>query len=866
LNFYKNKDASGEITPEEISGVNTVIKLLEDEIAKVEKLNITAEKVGKVTTLTITYKDGTEEAFEILDGNDGADGQDGEDYVITPEDYQAIANIVASTINVPTKTSDLTNDSGFIDNTVSNLTNYYNKNQSYNKDEIDGKLSSIYKYKGTVATYSDLPSIDVRVGDVYNVEEDGSNYAWNGTEWDKLGGDVDLSNYYNKTQTDTLLNGKVDNSTLNDYYTKTRTDELLNTKVDKTTYNSKVQELETELGEKIEESDLADYVKDTDYATAQKGGVVKTRVQYGILNGIDGVLGLLYIYKAGNSEIANKQQKYHPIVPANLDYAVKVGVTTNTETLTDEEKGNAQDWLGITESQTAQDELISELQEENKELYDAMAKVAGSGTDVTLNNTAKGKMPIEVSGNTEQDGETSKNLLPNNATTQTINGVTFTKNSDGSYTCNGTSGTNGINFYTNDYTYTSFNAGTYTVSSGLSGESNTTYFLFVDGSPNNNSTISSPTFTLSQTTNLRTRFVIREGITLNNIILKPMIEEGSTATEYHPYGATAPSPDWESPVKIVTGENTVVVGNNNLFDKNNVINNIRLGGDGSPYGDNDYCTSDYLKIKNNTIYSNNKLTGSEAICIYDENKNFIKRWIGSNTTTITTTEKAYYCRVAILKTNLDVFQLEENTTSTSYEEHKETRLPLNLGSIELCKIGEYKDYIWKDETTGKWYVKKMIDKVVLDGTQPSPSLNTSEETTTRLFYNYDLLEYNAKQDHGICNRLIQRNVWTGSNEGFYFDDNSKKMILRIRKAIIGTTENEVNIYLASNNIVAYYLLVTPTDIEITNTTLINQLEAIYNTVKSYKGTTHIYTEVEEGNVAPILDATAIMDLNSLVQN
>jgi hypothetical protein len=237
LIFYDNEDASGEITPEEISGVNTVINLLEDEISKVERLDITAEKVGKVTTLTITDKDGTQTSYEILDGEDG---QDGDDYVITPEDYQAIANIVLQTISVPTKTSDLTNDSGFIDNTVNNLTNYYNKNQTYNKDEIDGKLASIYRYKGTVATYSDLPSTGLTIGDVYNVEEDGSNYAWNGTIWDKLGGDVDLSGYYNKTQTDELLSGKVNNSQLNDYYTKTRTDELLGTKQNTISSNNKL--------------------------------------------------------------------------------------------------------------------------------------------------------------------------------------------------------------------------------------------------------------------------------------------------------------------------------------------------------------------------------------------------------------------------------------------------------------------------------------------------------------------------------------------------------------------------------------------------------------------------------------------------
>ena len=36
-----------------------------------------------------------------------------------------------------------------------------------------------------------------------------------------------------------------------------------------------------------------------------------------------------------------------PITPTYLDYAVKVGLTTNTETLTEEEKAKAQTWLGL---------------------------------------------------------------------------------------------------------------------------------------------------------------------------------------------------------------------------------------------------------------------------------------------------------------------------------------------------------------------------------------------------------------------------------------------------------------------------------------------------------------------------------------
>lgn len=81
----------------------------------------------------------------------------------------------------------------------------------YNKSQIDQKISAVYKYKGSVATYQDLPDTDLTIGDVYNVQSDGNNYAWTGTEWDKLGGDIDLSNYYTKSEIDGMI-GNINNA------------------------------------------------------------------------------------------------------------------------------------------------------------------------------------------------------------------------------------------------------------------------------------------------------------------------------------------------------------------------------------------------------------------------------------------------------------------------------------------------------------------------------------------------------------------------------------------------------------------------------------------------------------------------------
>ena len=58
-------------------------------------------------------------------------------------------------------------------------------------------IASMYKYKGSVATYSLLPASGDTVGDVYNVEADGQNYAWDGTAWDSLGGSFTISDITN---------------------------------------------------------------------------------------------------------------------------------------------------------------------------------------------------------------------------------------------------------------------------------------------------------------------------------------------------------------------------------------------------------------------------------------------------------------------------------------------------------------------------------------------------------------------------------------------------------------------------------------------------------------------------------------------
>lgn len=90
---------------------------------------------------------------------------------------------------------------------------------------LKNDISTVYKYKGSVANEASLPTENNAVGDVYNCEDTGNNFAWEGTKWDKLAGTVDLSNYYTKAQADARTEAIIaDTIDINNYYTKEQAD------------------------------------------------------------------------------------------------------------------------------------------------------------------------------------------------------------------------------------------------------------------------------------------------------------------------------------------------------------------------------------------------------------------------------------------------------------------------------------------------------------------------------------------------------------------------------------------------------------------------------------------------------------------
>lgn len=83
-------------------------------------------------------------------------------------------------------------------------------------------LATVYKYKGSVETYANLPTSGQQVGDVYNVKqadpdhniEAGDNVAWDGEKWDILAGYTDISGYAQLNAANTFTAANTFNSNI----------------------------------------------------------------------------------------------------------------------------------------------------------------------------------------------------------------------------------------------------------------------------------------------------------------------------------------------------------------------------------------------------------------------------------------------------------------------------------------------------------------------------------------------------------------------------------------------------------------------------------------------------------------------------
>ena len=121
---------------------------------------------------------------------------------------------LAAKADIDGTTTDLTEKITTVANNLATHEADFNNPHKVTAEQLG--LTTVYQYKGSVATYADLPTTGQKVGDVWNVEtadpdhgiKAGDNVAWDGAQWDILGGNHDLSGYaqLNSANTFTALN------------------------------------------------------------------------------------------------------------------------------------------------------------------------------------------------------------------------------------------------------------------------------------------------------------------------------------------------------------------------------------------------------------------------------------------------------------------------------------------------------------------------------------------------------------------------------------------------------------------------------------------------------------------------------------
>ena len=164
----------------------------------------------------------------------------------------------------------------------------------------------------------------------------------------------------------------------------------------------------------------------------------------------------------------------------------------------------------------------------------------------------------------------AKNLFPNIATSQTVGGITFTVNDDGTVTANGTK-TNSDWFVLSENNI--LDAGTYTLSDGLPDDMTDCRLLIASERSLSAAIMSTATGVRTQTktfttaqTGLYYAIRIASGKTVNNLTFKPMIRRAEiTDGTFQPYAPTNREL-YETTVTMpqVYGDGTLVKSNSDL--------------------------------------------------------------------------------------------------------------------------------------------------------------------------------------------------------------------------------------------------------------------------------------------------------------
>lgn len=343
--------------------------------------------------------------------------------------------------------------------------------------------------------------------------------------------------------------------------------------------------------------------------------------------------------------------------------------------------------------------------------------------------------------------------------------------------------------------------------------------------------------------------------------IKNIALEGNTSQDGDP------TPETPIPIKVVTGEQNIEIKNKNLLkilNLNSTFSGVQVttNSDGS-ITLNGTCTSNYainiitdwsLSLENGKTYTLSgcpDLGGRDVLSLELYSNSPTNQYItdvGEGKTFTLTADRTYRCYIAIksgqIYDNVTLYPMvEEGPTATEYEPYQSQTYPLSLGNIELARIGNYKDYIFKNVVgstyynaeldLNEWYLHKDINKFTLNGVTDKWDRQTASDGYRFRCFTYQSVINSMNNSIGYSN-YFKNNGDTNTHNGIFGNGG----VIQLRDDNLFTTVTDVTTFLSQHNTIVYYIKKTTTNTKITDATLIQQLENI-NNARSYKGTTII---------------------------
>ena len=540
----------------------------------------------------------------------------------------------------------------------------------------------------------------------------------------------------------------------------------------------------------------------------------------------------------------------------------------------------------------------SEIKEKIDTMYEAWPKASGEGETPTLDNTANATMSIDLKGNTSQETTTGKNSIGTNYITgvtvndATTNDITIRNNWASTIVSNENllKVLKPSTTYTISYKYkvlerpSEFGSNNSVYILGLyDGGSGLTFFGETQKNTialNTWDTITKTFTTPASLTNYKMiayDFKDANNTTAGSIEVSELqIETGSTATTFEPYtNGASPNPDYPQDVHVVTGDNDIKVEGKNLFDStklnhlafasvgsNNVLSQaVNYIGYAIPCNEGEVYSISRLATTNTrfrVMFSSE--TPAQNVDIFGGTGNVSTYDNALKIENIVVPSGAKYLNIYLSNASetLPPILLEKNSTATTYEPYQSQSYAVNLGTMELCKIGNYQDYIYKEGK--KWYKYGTIGKAVLNG---SENWNSGAFGTNSFTLSISNMKYSTSAED--TNILIKCSHFKGvavkdrttSGDNIIYAETSASIYIRNTSY---TSLVDFKTMLGTNNITLYYVLATPTTTEITDTTLISQLNALVG-AESYSGQTNISQTNDDKPF--ILTVKALKDLSNL---